>query len=98
MLTLYTKTNCPYSLVVQKKIQELGIDVLEKNIAEEQNLNELMTKGGVHKTPFFVDDSCGLGIYDSHAIVEYLDKKFGGDTPKSTGKKDDMGPNVCPPA
>lgn len=98
MLTLYTKTGCPYSLVVQKKINELGIDVLEKNIADETCLKELMEKGGVNKTPFFVDDSCGLGIYDSDAIVEYLNKKFGSNpsAPENTGKRDDMGSNMCP--
>lgn len=99
MLTLYIKTGCPYCLAVLGKVNELGITVVEKNIADENNVRELIEKGGKRQVPYLIDDACGVSMYESADIIEYLNKKCGvdpeTDQPTRSGEE---AMNTCPTA
>ncbi|XKT74331.1 MAG: glutathione S-transferase family protein [Patescibacteria group bacterium UBA2163] len=80
MITLYVKPHCPYSRKVLRAVEELGVEATIKEISEEANLDELLHLGGVRQVPFLVDDENDFSTYESDAIVEYLCKKFTGDS------------------
>lgn len=91
MLKLYVKTGCPYCAAVIRKLNELGIEYKELNIADPEIAKELLEHGGKrqvpylddedpcenakHHTPCLVDD--GVEMYESADIVEYLGKNYG---------------------
>lgn len=78
MLTLYVKTGCPFCAKVLRKIEELDIDahINQKNIADEGVVDELVAHGGRRATPYLIDENDN-GMYESDAIVAYLDTRFG---------------------
>ena len=53
---------------------ELGISFDERNIADEKYLAELLEKGKKRQVPFLVDEEKGIAMYESDAIVAYLQK------------------------
>ena len=75
MIILYTKTMCPYCRKVLDKVEELGITIDERNMADPKNLAELMEKGGKRQVPFLVDEERGVSMYESDDIVEYLEQR-----------------------
>ena len=77
MITLYVKTNCAFSAMVLKKVEDLGLAVEEKNIADPAVADELMAKGGKLQTPYLVDDENLAGMYESSDIVAHLEKHYG---------------------
>lgn len=70
MITLYVRTGCPFCEKVKAFVDEHGILIEEKNIADEHNLEELLTQGGKRQVPFLVDGETKM--YESDAIVAYL--------------------------
>lgn len=98
MLTLYVKTGCPYCLAVQGKVNELGITVNEKNISDENNVRELVEKGGRRQVPYLIDDECNVSMYESADIIDYLNRKFNVDpATNKPAATNDEGANMCPP-
>jgi len=77
MLILYTKTGCPFCRWVLEKLMELEVSFEERNIAEHNNLHELLEKGGKQQVPFLVDEEKGVSMYESEDIIEYLEKRYG---------------------
>jgi len=73
MITLYTKTGCPYCDKVKDRIAELALPYSEKNISDEKNLSELLEKGGKRQVPFMIDDERGTSMYESGDIIYYLE-------------------------
>jgi len=43
-----------------------------RNIAEEDNLKELMEKGGERQVPYLDDTEHNMRMYESDNIVDYL--------------------------
>ena len=78
MLTLYVETGCGFCAKVLKKVEELGLKVEEKNIADDGVSEELEIRGGQVQVPYLVDEVNDVEMYESDAIVEYLDEKYGG--------------------
>ena len=76
MITLYVKTGCPFCLAVLGKVDDLGIEVEQKNIAEEENLKELMDKGGQRMVPYMIDTNQDVSMYESADIIEHLNKFY----------------------
>lgn len=78
MLTLYVKTGCPFCGRVLSKLDELDIDVEinQKNIADEGVIDELVAHGGKQMVPYLIDEN-GDGLYESDAIIAYLESRFG---------------------
>lgn len=75
VMTLYSRSLCPYSHRVRIVLAEKGVTVdildVEKNPKAREELNELNPYGS---TPCLVDRE--LVIYTSEIIMEYLDERF----------------------
>ncbi|MBI2617839.1 glutathione S-transferase N-terminal domain-containing protein [Candidatus Kaiserbacteria bacterium] len=91
MLTLYVKTGCPFCAKALKKVGELGLQIEEKNIADDAVAAELVARGGKRQVPYLVDTDKNVEMYESDDIVTYLGEHYGkGDT-----KKDGGGAQTC---
>lgn len=77
MLTLYVKTGCPFCAKVLRKVDELGLEVEKKNIADDAVAAELIERGGKRQVPYLVDGEQNVEIYESNSIVAYLDEHHG---------------------
>jgi len=96
MLTLYIKTGCPYCAMVLKKIDDLGLEVEEKNTSDPEIVAELIELGGKKQTPFLLDSERDVKMYESAAIADYLDENYGGSiTTPSTRLHRGNDENVC---
>jgi len=73
MMTLYVKSNCPFSARAIAGLDAFAVQYELKNIADEGVLDELMALGGKHQVPFLVDGDTML--YESQGIVDYIEKK-----------------------
>lgn len=78
MITLYVKTGCPFCAAVLNKVEELGIEIEEKNVADEGVADELIALGGKKQMPYMVDTESGVSMYESSDIIDHLEKRFGG--------------------
>ncbi len=76
MLTLYVRTGCPFCIRVQSFMKEADIPYVEKNIADETVLKEILNKGGVQQVPFLMDDERDVLLYESIDIIEYLNQYY----------------------
>lgn len=79
-LSLYYKDTCPFCFKVQHVMHELGINQLRLNSTfEENHLNTLINEGGKRQVPCLRIESEGQGtvwLYESDAIIEYLQRNF----------------------
>jgi len=98
MLTLYVRTGCPYCAMALAKIDDLGLEVKQLNVAEKGIAEELIEKGGKKQEPYLIDDETGISMYESAKIVDYLDEHYGDETSKSVKEesKEQEPPGVCP--
>ena len=72
MIDLYILETCPYCQKVMKYLDENNIKYNKKNIANENNLNELINLGGKEQVPFLSDRDNKKLIYESNDIIEYI--------------------------
>ncbi|RBI60285.1 glutaredoxin [halophilic archaeon] len=84
MLELYQAEGCGYSQNVRETLTELGISYIIHNprtapgeTQNEQTHDELRTLGGQDQIPFLVDHQCGVTMYESDDIVDYLNTHYG---------------------
>ena len=77
MLTMYVKTGCPYCAMALAKVDELGLQVEEKNIADDAIAAELIERGGQRMVPYLVDTENNVEMYESADIVAHLEKHYG---------------------
>lgn len=77
MLTLYVKTGCHYCAKVLASGEELGLEFKLKNVADEAIATELITRGGKLQMPYLVDGDAAVEMYESDAIITYLQEHFG---------------------
>lgn len=80
MLTLYTKTGCPYCARVLGVLAELNLPFEEKNIAEPDVAEELVARGGKRQVPYLVDPERGTEMYESEDIADYLEATYAAET------------------
>ncbi len=90
MITLYVKSNCPYSLKAIAALDVRNIPYTLKNIADPAVAQELIDIGGKRKVPFLEDDApcdaaqhlapCLLQgevqMYESDDIVKYIEENY----------------------
>ncbi|RME60814.1 glutaredoxin [Candidatus Parcubacteria bacterium] len=78
MIELYQFEQCPYSRKVREKLTELHLDWVArsapKGSPQRQKLIEL---GGKDQVPFLYDPEKGIKLYESDAIIAYLEKEYG---------------------
>ena len=73
---MYVKTGCPYCALAIGKVDDLGLKVEYKNIADDAVAAELVERGGKRMVPYLVDEERGVEMYESSDIVEYLNKNY----------------------
>lgn len=100
MITLYTRTGCPYCANVIAVCNEHGVPFLEKNIADETVLKELIREGGKQQVPYLIDGE--VRMYESNDIVTYINATYGKDnstdsTLSSNHHDAPVAENVCIP-
>ncbi|MCH8050067.1 glutathione S-transferase N-terminal domain-containing protein [Patescibacteria group bacterium] len=76
MLTMYVKTGCPYCALAIGKVDDLGLKVEYKNIADDAVAAELVERGGKRMVPYLVDEERSVEMYESSDIVDYLNKNY----------------------
>ncbi len=93
MLELYQREDCHFCRKVRVVLNELELDYICRISHTGSQQREIMLKlGGQPQVPFLVDQSKGIMMYESDAIVEYLQKTYG----KSPQNEVDNNPKVCP--
>lgn len=75
MITLYGKTGCQYTAKAIAALDAHGLSFTKKNIANPQVAEELVSTGGKRQVPYLVDGDTKM--YESDAIVSYLDTTYG---------------------
>lgn len=83
-IELYQRENCSFSHAVRNKLTHLGLDFVAHSVPNGQPLKheQLVKAGGKDQVPFLIDHTSGIKLYDSSAILAYLDKSYG----KNAGK------------
>jgi len=79
VLELYQKENCPFSHAVRTQLTRLGLDFVSHSIPDGHPLKheQLIRAGGLDQLPLLVDHSSGTKLYETPAILAYLDKTYG---------------------
>lgn len=93
MIQLFVKTGCPYCAAVLAKVDDLSLTIEEKNVSDPKNVEELLALGGKKQEPFLYDKEHNIKLYESDAIIEYLNKTYGDGT---SGEKVSLPDGVCP--
>lgn len=76
LLTLYQREDCPYSQIVRKKLDQLGLRVVLVPVEENgKSFRELIQVSGQQSVPVLVDR--GKVVVESKAILQYLDQTYG---------------------
>lgn len=76
MPILYVKSGCAFCARVLAQAELLGVELELKNIADEGVAEELVARGGMQQVPYLVDEEKGVEMYESDAIVAYLNERF----------------------
>ena len=63
--------------MVLHKVEELDIEVEEKNIADDAVAEELIERGGKRMVPYLVDTERNVEMYESADIAAYLEEHYG---------------------
>ncbi len=93
MLTLYFRPTCAFSRQVIAVIDRLNLEVEKKDITESEIETELIARGGKLQVPYLVDETQGVEMYESDAIVSYLQKQYG--TPTVSRIRMHISDNAC---
>ncbi|WP_224268230.1 glutathione S-transferase N-terminal domain-containing protein [Haloprofundus salinisoli] len=87
MLELYQAEGCPHCAKVRDKLSELGVSYVSHtprlpggeggDVVNRQAYDEMLALGEADQIPFLVDHDRGARLYESDAIVAYLDDHYG---------------------
>ncbi len=74
MLTLYQRTDCPFCWKVRIALAELGLEYQLVEIAFGEKHPDVSRLSPTGSVPVLVD--CGVAIWESAVILEYLDSHY----------------------
>ncbi len=74
-MQIFVKTGCPFCARALAALDAHGLTYEEKNVSDPEVVKELIALGGKKQEPFLVDGDTML--YESRAIVAYIEKKYG---------------------
>jgi glutathione S-transferase len=82
-LELYQSESCAFSHSVRSRLSALGLDYIAHNVSKSNALKhkQLVQAGGKDRIPFLVDHRTGVKLYESGAILAYLDNEYGEPAP-----------------
>ena len=70
-LTLYHKQTCPFCIKVLRYVEQNGINIPLRNVADVENYEELVKIGGKSQVPCLVID--GKALYESDDIIQWFE-------------------------
>ncbi len=77
MIEIFSGEYCPFCKKVITHAIEIGLkegeDFVILDINEDKNRERLLSEGGKRQIPFMIDGN--IKMYESDAIIQYLDKK-----------------------
>jgi glutathione S-transferase len=78
-MELFQREDCPSSHAVRNRLTKLGLDFVAHNVPDQNALKheQLVQAGGKDEVPFLIDHTSGVKLYESAAIISYLDKAYG---------------------
>jgi glutaredoxin len=78
-IELYQREDCEFSHSVRRRLTDLSLDFIAHNIPRGNAIKheQLVQVGGKDETPLLVDRRRGVKLYDSAAIISYLDAEYG---------------------
>lgn len=78
-LELYQKEECRFSHAVRNHLSRLGLDFVSHTVPDGNSLKheQLVHAGGKDEIPFLIDHKTGVRLFQSQAIINYLDKEYG---------------------
>lgn len=84
-IELYQAEDCPYSHSVRKCLSMLGLDYVAHSVSHGLALThqDLVKRGGKDEIPFLIDHATGTQLYDSDAIIRYLEKQYSTEKPET---------------
>jgi glutathione S-transferase len=78
LLVLYQYENCGFSRQVRERLAALNLDHHVKSCAKgSARRAELERLGGKVRVPYLVDPNTGRAMYESKAILRYLEEQYG---------------------
>jgi glutaredoxin len=79
ILELYSYEGCPACRRVRRKLTELDLDFVHRSCprGDSPKREALAARGGKVQVPFLVDANTGTELYESRAIVAYLEEVYG---------------------
>ncbi|MFB6200050.1 MAG: glutathione S-transferase N-terminal domain-containing protein [Candidatus Nanohaloarchaea archaeon] len=76
LLELYQFESCPYCSKVRKKLSELGIDFIARQV-DKQDRSRVEKVSGQTGVPVLKDPNTDTVMPESDDIVEYLEERYG---------------------
>ena len=78
MLELYQFEECPYCVRVRKKLSELEVDFISRNVPRKKDDRKMLIKvSGQDGVPTLVDTDKGIVIADDDdRIIHYLEEEY----------------------
>lgn len=78
MLELYQLEECPYCTKVRKKLSELGIDYILRNVPEDNDKRTYLKRlSGQDSVPTLIDsDTQRILAGDDQPIIQYLEEQY----------------------
>jgi glutathione S-transferase len=78
-LVLYNMEGSPYCRKVREALSELDLAHVVRNLPKgSPRRAELVRRGGKMQVPYLVDPNTGQALYESDAIVAYLEAEYAG--------------------
>jgi glutathione S-transferase len=76
--TLYNMEGSPYCRKVREVLSELDLQYIVRNVPKgSPKRTELKDRGGKVQVPYLIDPNTETAMYESDAIVAYLEKQYG---------------------
>ena len=87
-LLLYNMEGSPYCRKVREALTELDLEYVVRNLPKgSPKRAELAERGGKVMVPYLVDPNTKREMYESDAIVAYLEAQYGADRARAKGRK-----------
>ena len=79
LLELYSFEGCPWCRLVRERLTELDLDYIHRSCPKgpSPNRDKLRSLGGVVQVPYLVDPNTQTAMYESAAIIAYLNRTYG---------------------